>query len=91
VADTSGNAVAAAKAVIAGQLKAGHIEPGAASALDNRLDDLARLQSRGQAKQVASRIESLKSLLMSMLRSGRVTDAGYQAILASIGELGQPR
>jgi len=79
--------ISAAKAVIAGQLKAGNIERDAAASLNARLDDIARFLSRGQTKQANDRIDSLKPQLMSLLRAGKVTAAGYDAILASINKI----
>lgn len=80
-------AIEAVKSVIDGQLKAGNIEQGAASMLTSRLDEIARFQSRGQTKQANDRIDMLKNQLEGMRRTGKVTEAGYDAILESLNRL----
>lgn len=74
------------KAVIADQLKAGQIQPDAASSLNARLDDIARFQSRGLTKQANDRIDSFKSQLTALRQNNKVTAQGYEAILASLNK-----
>jgi len=89
-AGTGANApspVRGAKAVVSSQLKAGNIEPEAAAMLNSKLDEIGRFLSRGQTKQANDRLDSLKTMLMSMRRSNRVNTTGYDAILASLNDL----
>ncbi|HZM81505.1 MAG TPA: protein kinase [Candidatus Limnocylindrales bacterium] len=90
-AGTGGNAgnaaINAVKAVIAGQLRAGNIEPEAADLLDTKLDEIARFEARGLTKQANDRIDGLRTQLSTLRRSDRVTEDGYNAILAAVNKL----
>lgn len=84
---THSTGVNAVKAVIANQLKAGQIQPDAASALNDRLDEIGRFLSRGLTKQANDRIAALKAQLAEQRRINKVTADGYNAILAAINKL----
>lgn len=83
ITTTTAIGVDVVKAVIADQLRTGQIQSSAAAALNARLDQIARLQSRGQTEMANDRIAALKTLLAEQQRDKKVTMDGYHAIVCS--------
>jgi serine/threonine protein kinase len=75
------------KAAIDDQVKNGRIHPGAAAALQAKLDQIARFQTRGQTQLADEHIAALKTLLAKQQHDRKVTPDGYRAIAAAIDQL----
>jgi eukaryotic-like serine/threonine-protein kinase len=75
------------RTVIAAQTQAGQLKPNVANDLTRRLDEAARHLADGETDQAADKIAELRNRLTEQRNANKITEAGYQAILAAVDQL----
>jgi serine/threonine-protein kinase len=77
-------AVAAVKLAIQTQAEAGQIDAEAAGDLTGELDEIGDRIAEGDPREAAAKVADLRRRLAGLRRSGKVTTAGYEAVLPSL-------
>jgi serine/threonine-protein kinase len=83
-APTNVNAV---RAAIQAQVQAGQLDARGANDLVDRLDDVDRNLARGRPDDAAQKLEDVRDRLNELRDDGKITNAGYSAILAALDQL----
>jgi serine/threonine-protein kinase len=79
--------VRAVQASIQTQVQAGQLDPDAANDLDNKLDEIVRRLTKGDIDKAAEKVTELGTRLAELRKDGKITTAGYNAVLASLDQL----
>jgi hypothetical protein len=89
VATTPTNAsVDAVRAAIQLQVQAGQLSASDANDLSGRLNDIDRNLARGRVDQAAQKINDLRNRLQNLRDDNKIAEAGYNAILTALDQLG---
>ncbi len=80
-------AVADVRTVIQAQVAAGELDTKTANDLTNKLDEIERQLSGRDPDRAAGKVDDLRDRLGELRRDGKVSDAGYAAIMASLDQL----
>jgi serine/threonine-protein kinase len=77
----------ATRAAIQNELDAGQLDRDAARDLNSRLDDVARRIAEGDGEEAAGKLADLRRRLGDLRNRGKITEAGYEAVLARLNQL----
>jgi serine/threonine-protein kinase len=75
------------RAAIQAQLQAGQVDAADANDLAGRLDDVNTNLNRGRTSEAAEKLSDLRSRLSQLRADGKITDAGFVAIVIAINRL----